>query len=153
MNFCLLAERPEFVPTVVEWLFDEWGNPGRGDTLEGAIDRMRNRMSIDHFPVHVIALEDNSVIAFAALKFPEMDLDGREHWLGSVYVAPAARGRGVASALVEEMIRRARAHDIKLLTLQTEQLDGGLYAKLGWTAFDQVQGSRTQVLLMELRLA
>lgn len=101
MTFSLLAAHPEFAPIVAKWLFDEWGNPEKGHTLEQAIDHLLERMSLDQIPVHVIAVENDEIIGFAALKRPEMDLPGRDHWLGSVYVAPPARGRGVASALVE----------------------------------------------------
>nr|WP_277347829.1 GNAT family N-acetyltransferase [Salipiger mangrovisoli] len=52
-----------------------------------------------------------------------------------VYVAPEARGHGLAGLLVEELARRARAAGAPLLRLDTlKTLDAAchLYAKLGF---------------------
>ena len=71
------------------------------------------------------------------------------HWLGGVFVAPQYRGKGIGSTLAEHIARKAPSYGVKILYLQTEQLDGGLYSRLGWTPFEQVDNHGLRVLVME----
>ena len=95
-------------------------------------------------------MNDKSV-GTAALKLQEL----REHfpkiqyWLGSVYVLKEARSCGVGSALVNEIENIAATMNIPTLHLATEQLDGGLYARLGWKPVTQVVDRGDDVLVMQ----
>ena len=75
--------------------------------------------------------------------FPEY-----EHWLGGVYVVEQARGQGVASLLVTEILSRARRAGISKLYLQTENLTGGVYCRHGFKAVEEVNDKGVHVLVM-----
>ena len=57
-------------------------------------------------------------------------------WVGGVYVIPAARGRGVASALIGHVMSRAEEFGIRDLYLYTNGAEG-LYLKLGWRVLSE----------------
>ena len=100
----------------------------------------------------VLATKQGQVIGAAELKVREMDIyPDKEFWLGGVYVEEAARGKGVASALVNEVLSRARALGIQHLYLQTAKLDGGLYAKHGFEPLEVIRYKGQQVLVMVAR--
>jgi ribosomal-protein-alanine N-acetyltransferase len=45
-------------------------------------------------------------------------LNGSELWLNNIAVAAEARRRGVARMLMDDLIERARAHDVKSVYLE-----------------------------------
>ena len=77
----------------------------------------------------------------------------KEHWLGGVYVAASHRGQGYGSQIVEQIIKMAPRYGVETLHLQTEALDGGLYARLGWKPYAQVTSRGLDVLVMEQQLS
>ena len=150
MEFVFLADRPEAVPLVARWYFDEWGYCDPDVTYEQTVDRLRSRVNRDRLPLGLLAVEGDDVLGVAMLKIREMSIyPEREHWLGGVFVHPAARGRGLASGLCLRLLEIARSLGIETLHLQTERLDGGLYARLGWQGVESVQYCGDHVLVME----
>lgn len=147
-----LANHPQHLPTVAKWLFDEWGDPANEQWIENAIKSIGKVMSNDSLPVHLLALENDVPVGFIALKFREMpEYPEREHWLGSLYVIHEARGRGIGSALIKEVLKYAEHYNIPKLSLQTEWLDGGVYKSFGWKPVEIVSppSHGLKVLVME----
>jgi len=154
IQFQFLADRPDAVPMIARWYFDMWGHKSPDNSVEITRQRLESTLYRDRLPLRVVAVEDREVIGAATLKLREMDIfPDREHWLGDVFVSPAARGRGVGSQLVRHLIGRAASLHIHTLHLQTVQLNGGLYAKLGWTPLEQVDYRGTRVLVMARELS
>ena len=75
----------------------------------------------------LVAVQDGAIVGSAALYAPQFaaygDLASPAAWpeVRLVAVAPEARGRGVARALVEECIRRARAAGATAVGLHTSR--------------------------------
>jgi GNAT superfamily N-acetyltransferase len=102
----------------------------------------------------LLALDEERVVGAAHLKFREMEIyPEREHWLGGVYVEKAYRGRGIASELTADLVSIAGHLGVKVLHLQTERLDGGLYAHLGWSGHERVSNHGVEVLVMSREIA
>lgn len=153
MQYQLLADRPDAIPIVGRWLYEEWGRSIKGNTVEKACDRIRQRVSKDHLPLHILAVENGVVVGFAALKLREMDIyPEREHWLGSVYVPPEHRGNGIATFLIQTVVSLAPRYGVSILSLQTEREDGGLYTRLGWVPVERVRYHGVDVVVMERHL-
>jgi predicted N-acetyltransferase YhbS len=92
-------------------------------------------MNRNVLPIAWIARESGIAIGTAALR--HCDLEGREDltpWLGGVYVVPAHRRRGVASALCEVVTEKARSFAVPALYLCTVGRES-LYSRLGWKPF------------------
>jgi GNAT superfamily N-acetyltransferase len=153
MDFTFLADREEAIPTVAGWYFDEWGHI-TNLSVEEVATRMRNALNRDKIPLFVLAVENDEILGVAELKYREMSIyPDKPHWLGGVGVPPAHRGRGIASQLANRIVEIACSLGVRTLHLQTEKLSGGLYARLGWTAYEQVNYRGLDVLVMEKQLS
>ncbi|MFC4728267.1 GNAT family N-acetyltransferase [Coralloluteibacterium thermophilus] len=147
-----LSEVPAMLDVVAEWYYGAWGRED-GLTLEVEQQTLRASLVGTGLPRTYLAFAHGSAIGAVQLKLGEMpQLPGYVHWLGAVYVAPSARGRGVAQSLVHHAVEQARAQGIQRLYLQTEDLTGGLYARCGWAAVSFAESHGKRVLVMERRL-
>lgn len=150
MKIEFLADRPQAVPLISRWYYDEWGHAMPGNSVEKITERVNGMLNRDRIPLHILAVENDEILGVAQLKIREMDIyPDKEHWLGGVFVTPQARGQGLASTLVNRALDLAKTFQVRTLYLQTEQMDGGLYAKLGWKPLEQVLYNGLNVLVME----
>ena len=69
-----------------------------------------------------------------------------------MYVIPSARGRGVARALVRDVMDRAAAFGIPVLYLYTNGAEG-LYQKLDWRILSREPYMGRDVTIMARHLA
>ena len=153
MRYALLADFPQAVPFIARWYFEEWGAGLKGNTYEKTCERLQGKLNRDRLPLHLLAIDEQQVVGVAGLKIREMDLYAdRTFWLGSVYVDPGRRGAGIGSELIQEIVKLGRGLDIKVLNLQTEQADGGVYARLGWSPIERVRYHGVDVTVMERTL-
>ena len=154
IEFTFLADRVDAIPIISKWYFDEWGHLAQRDPIDRARDRIEDYLNRDEIPFILVATNDNDLVAAAQLKYREMAemFPDKEHWLGGVYVAASHRGQGYGSQIVEQIVKMAPKYGVETLHLQTEALDGGLYARLGWTPCAQVTSRGLDVLVMEQQL-
>ena len=149
-DFVPLAERPDAVPQVARWWCNEWGLPRRHESLEAYLSELAS-LKPDDLPFHLLALGERNILGVATLKdrsalhklFPDF-----RYWLSGVYVPPALRGRGIATALCLKMVDIAKTKGVRRLHLTMEALDGGLYAKIGWQPIRQVHVAGADLLVM-----
>jgi GNAT superfamily N-acetyltransferase len=73
----------------------------------------------------------------------------KEHWLGGVYIDVAHRGKGAATRMVSHMVKLVRELGVETLYLQTDDVSGGLYARLGWQPLERLYYIGREVLVME----
>lgn len=149
-DFVPLAERPDAVPQVARWWCDEWGLPQRHESLEAYLNELASLKPGD-LPLHLLAVCGGDILGVATLKdrsaLHELFPDSR-YWLSGVYVPPALRGRGIATALCLKVIDIAKTRGVGRLHLTTEAPDGGLYAKIGWRPVGQVHFEGVDLLVM-----
>ena len=113
------------------------------------LDKVSASINRNIAPILVLAKDDDILVGSAELKVREMEIYPEyEFWLGGVYVPRHARGKGVASALVVEIISIAIKMGIKKLYLQTEDLTGGLYIRHGFKPIEQTNLKGNNVLVM-----
>ena len=155
LEFTFLADHVDAIPIISKWYFEEWGHLVQGDSIERMQDRIKGYMNRDEIPFIVVATNNNGLIGAAQLKYRGMAemFPDKEHWLGGIYVAASHRGQGYGSRLVEQIVKMAPRYGVETLHLQTEALDGGLYAHLGWTPYAQVTSRGMDVLVMEQQLS
>jgi GNAT superfamily N-acetyltransferase len=155
LSFEYLAERGEAVPQICRWWFEEWGHLRPGDTLEALTERVRGLVSRERLPIQMVALWESRVVGVASLKLHELfeRYPEKNFWLGDVFVAPEFRGRGIGSALAMKIVQLAKSRGIEALHLQTKDLSGGLYARLGWQKIEQISLPSYDVVVMVKSLA
>jgi GNAT superfamily N-acetyltransferase len=110
-------------------------------------------MNADRIPIAFVALDkSDGMVGTASLVFDDLVLehdtgDPRNPWLASVFVPPAQRRKGVASALIGTVERAARRLGYPRLHLFTTSASA-LYASLGWRALERrdYRGEHIQVM-------
>ena len=155
IDFTFLADRMDAIPIISKWYFNKWGHMVQGDSIERTRLRIEDYLNRDEIPFILVATKDNDLVGAAQLKYREMAemFPDKEHWLGGVYVAANQRGKDYGSQIVEQIVKMAPRYGVEKLHLQTEALDGGLYARLGWTPCALVTNHGLDVLVMERLLS
>lgn len=150
MELYLLADRPQAIPRLARWYFAEWGHEIAGNSIEKEEEKLGQFLNQAQLPISVLAYEGDELLGAAQLKFREMSIyPEKEHWLGAVYVAANHRGKGIAAKIIAEVLVIAKKHQVPTLYLQTEHLDGGLYAALGWQPEEKLVYEGIEVLVMK----
>ena len=153
MNFIFLADRQQAIPAIAAWYFHQWGHIMEENSVEKISSKLLKYLNRDKIPLMVLAVQGDEIFGVAELKYREMDIyPEKEHWIGGVFVPPKHGGKGVATGIVNKVIKIAKSLGVVTLHLQTEKLDGGLYARLGWKGFEQVNYRGVEVLVMEKRI-
>jgi monoamine oxidase len=157
MELAEIAHHPELAPLLARWHVAEWGHlyPQWDEAV--AADEFLAMRQPGRIPTTWVAFAGAGrtpadVLGSVSL-IDDDELDGYRHlrpWLASLYVVPAARGRGVGSALVAHVVAAARALDLARVHLFTE--DGaGWYRALGWRTLEQVsvRGEAAEVMVID----
>ena len=150
MTFNYLADHKNFIPIIAKWYFDEWGHLMKDQNLEQATENLKIYLNSDKIPLMILAIKNDEPVGVAQLKYREMKIyPEKEHWLGGVFVPKKHRGKGIASQVVQQIIDKAIELNVQVLHLQTENLNGGLYRKMGWLSIEQVYYDKVDVLVMK----
>lgn len=154
IQFDYLADHPELVPTVVRWWHSVWADR-MGDDFESLERQLADSLGKTDYPTHVLALVRDEPVAVAALKLHELEdlFPQNMYWLGSVFVAEAWRGARLGAQITEQIVQLARDRNLPHLYLQTQNLSGGLYARLGWRSLQtlEVEGEETLLMVKNLQ--
>ena len=153
LEFEYLADRREVVPLVIDWWRTIWADR-MGSDADQAAEQLRNSLSKTRLPIHVLAMVDGRPVGTAALKAQEIGelFPDYQYWLGSVFVEEESRGRQIASQLSLQIEEIAKQMGLPHLFLQTIELDGGLYANLGWEKVEEFSHMNERALLMLKKL-
>ncbi len=83
-----MADRPDAIPTVAEWDYEEWGKVP-GNSVRTTIERINSELNRDKPPLYILALSEGKVMGFAQLKRSGMRIyPEKESWLGGTFVSP-----------------------------------------------------------------
>jgi GNAT superfamily N-acetyltransferase len=152
-NYLCLADRPELVPVLAGWFFDEWGQHNSNLTQEIIENNLKGRLNRDQVPLVIVQMLDGSPIASASIKIQEMETHPQYmHWLGSVYVLPKYRQQGIGSNLIRRTIEEAKRVGVEQLYLYTRNKEE-LYSKLGWRPIETPIYHGRQVIIMRQTLS
>jgi predicted N-acetyltransferase YhbS len=153
MELTLLADRPEALPIIAKWYFEEWGYLSESKSVKDVESGLERYLNTDKIPLMVIASDNTDILGAATLRYNNMAMYREKvHWLGGVYVPEVHRSKGIASLIIKRVISSAEALGVTTLHLLTEDLTGGLYRNLGWRPVEQVNYLKHDFLVMELSL-
>lgn len=93
-------------------LFADYGVFYRAEFSPQVLEGVWAWLLDDHAELHaVVAVDSGEVVGFAHYrKFLDTFTAGSEWYLDDLFVDPASRGGGVATALIEAVTERARSH-------------------------------------------
>jgi predicted N-acetyltransferase YhbS len=145
-----LADHPGAIPVLASWLYQEWGYRSPDGAPSGMEEMLKSRLNRDRLPLALVALEGESPAGTVSLKVRELDSRPQyPYWLGSLYVPPEFRRRGIGSQLVLAAEQTAGNLGIERLYLYTRRAENeALYANLGWARVEElVYEDRSAVIL------
>ena len=150
LSFRRFRDHPEAAEVVAGWWFEQWGHEDPTGTFASTLAVLRAGEG-KLLPVTVLAYLNDDLVGAAQLKAHELhaQVPALTPWLGNVFVAPEQRGAEIAAGLVAEIETLAREAGFRRLYLQTQALDGGLYARVGWQAVRRLETSHGTVMLMD----
>lgn len=124
-----LYAAPQHASKVTEWLWQAFG----GDTLPQAFfaSIVEHSQTAGALPVTFIAVENETLLGTVGLW--RCDLISRQDlypWMAALYVAPEARGKGLAGKLQQHVIEYARTPGYCELFLYSACR--GFYERFGW---------------------
>lgn len=149
MQFDYLADHPQRVPQVIAWWHTIWADR-MGPDIDALERQLLASLNKEQLPIHILAMKEDRPIGTAVLKLQELAelFPDKQFWLGSVFVDVPHRGEKIASALTRQIIQLAQARGLPHLYLQTVNLTGGLYSRLGWEPVERFQYRGVETLLM-----
>jgi len=131
MEIKYLSDCPEFTPTVVDWIYNEFIKDIRhGVTYQKLLDNYQVCYK-DKLPVRFVALVDNTPVGTISLV--KNDLKYRDYipWLAALYVLPDYRGNKIAKLLIRRVKTVSKNLGYKELFLRTE-FASDYYRARGW---------------------
>ncbi len=146
-----IAAAARDLPIFASWLWMKWGQ-FRGRPPARTLAYITEWTAGKDLPFGYVAYLDGLPAGIAGVV--RHDLETRPDltpWLASVFVRPDARGRGIASAVVEANAAEAARHGHNTLWLHTPDQQK-LYARLGWVAIGQDRDLNEDVTLMRREL-
>ena len=140
-------DRPDLVPVVARWLWDEFWRAG-GHSLEATQTAVMTSVADQPMPRTYVLLVGDHPVGTASLV--AHDLEERPDltpWLAGVVVDPPARGQGYAAHLIAAVEAAARAAGIPRLWLYTRAAER-IYARAGWRTVATVEHGGKPFALM-----
>lgn len=142
-----IADRPDLVPLVANWLWDAFWQPN-GHRLEEVRAILAEADAEIGTPQSFVLLAGD--VPCGTASFMAADLEIRDDigpWLAGLYVVPEARGQGCAQRLVAAVEEAARQAGERMLFLHTSDAQG-LYERLGWYAIEETVDNHRPVTIM-----
>lgn len=144
MKIDYLCNNPKFHETVSNWIYKEFVVKSNSKmSLEKVLEYFSNTKT-DSFPITLIALLDNKCAGTITLF--ENDLktqDSLRPWLGSLFVEPTYRNRGIAEKLINQLVNITRDLGYEKLYLRTEHASE-YYKARNWVSLGNATDEKGQ---------
>ena len=153
MKIVYLRDYPEYVVTVVDWLYNEFVIKEGKCKDKSKIRDFFNNTNYDKFPISYIAIEGK--VCLGTVSIFENDLKPRQDlspWLGSLYVNEKHRGKGIAAKLIDKVLEKVNEMGYKEIYLRTEHT-ADYYKKKNWRFLSDeidIDGRDTEVYVYQL---
>jgi len=148
LSIAYLADYPQYLPAVADWLYTEWGHHNLALTVQDFEARIRRHLNRDAIPLTLIALWDGLPAGTASLYIEDMSIHPElSPWLASLYVPVDHREKGIGSELVGVIEEIARSLSIPRLYLWTPDKEH-FYSRLGWSVLERPVHLQQKVVLM-----
>ena len=128
------ADYPEFIDTVAQWQWQEWGH---GDPLEAWTAGLGSRTNRECVPMTFLAIDGSGLpigsVTLIGHDMPDRpDLQHLTPWIAGMFVISSERGKGVGTMLMRHAATEAGRIGVRRLFLYTSTARP-FYERLGWT--------------------
>jgi predicted N-acetyltransferase YhbS len=143
-----LADCPQHLALIAEWQQTGFGYLNPSITIGQREERLRDSLQDTSLPLTLVAVSDDGVPVGAATLLPRTITHPHlTPWLSTVVVAPAFRGRGIASRLSLRIACEAARLGFPTIYLFTPHNES-LYRRAGWETIETVEVSGMPVAIM-----
>lgn len=140
-----LFDYPEYIDTVVNWLYSEWGD----NNFQFWNSWVRSSINKKNIPITFIILVDNNIAGTYSLW--NCDIQSRQDlypWFGGLYVDKKYRGKEyygekLGSLMQKHAIEQAQKLGVEILYLFTEK-NPKYYIENGWHHFGYAYDEKDQ---------
>jgi predicted N-acetyltransferase YhbS len=130
MRIDYLSRHPHFLPTLAEWMYQEWFQD-MDLTLEHAVNQLHQRLHQHELPLTLVAFT-HEPLGMVSI-FEDVPSVGYQliPCLTGLYVVPGRRRRGVGARLCQRALLEAQRLGHAGLSLYTHDHEA-FYSHLGW---------------------
>ena len=148
MTITYLADAPESIPVLAQWLHDEWDHMYVGATIETRTRRLESLRNRDVVPLGIVARANAETLGIASLIHSDMETHPElTPWLASVYVGAPFRGQGIGRALVTRLTEEAKRLGFSTIYLWTDK-EEHFYASMNWRLLSREEYKNKSVSVM-----
>ncbi|MGY0216531.1 GNAT family N-acetyltransferase [Endozoicomonadaceae bacterium StTr2] len=149
VSIITLTEHPDYIDTLAEWSYQEWGQRDPANSLEAARLQLQQCLNRDSVPVCYVAVCGKQPVGFITVKIRDLPdrFPDAEHWIGSLLIAPKCRRQGVGSLLMAHLIRQLPALGVSDLYLWTATAEL-FYAGYDFIPLDRFRHLQQDVVVM-----
>ncbi len=147
----LFADRPEFIASVADMRWREWGHPPEPEDLSWWLETTSREAGRSELPVTFLAVDDSGEVV-GAVGLDHYDLEERREtspWVTGMIVRADRRGAGAGRDLLSRLEGWACEHGIGQVWVGTGAAASGFYQRCGWSAVEVYttgEGQRISVL-------
>lgn len=154
MQIADLNQHPDYTSQTAQLLHTEWSHLPAWSHQPTILTRLTKRNQTASAEFTLVATSDGETViaTCSVIRFELDDIVAREYWIGEVVTDKKFRGRGVAKALIQQAIVRAKHLKIGELWLYTPDQQA-YYQRSGWRSVEQRQVAGEDVTVMVLHLA
>jgi N-acetylglutamate synthase-like GNAT family acetyltransferase len=154
MQIDYLARHPEWIPIIAEWSYSAWHKYDPTLTVERSLRSINKRLNTDQIPLTLVAIHNNRPIATASLKesVPVSNVPGNKVWLGSLYVEPNYRNKGIGSKMLKSIYNEAiRLGQNEIYLFSSDSQMPNWYAMHGWEVVNKLPYQDHIVTIMRIQ--
>jgi len=141
---------PHCVPTLARWHVMAFADVLATWTINEAAFELRGHVARLAVPTTWVAFDQDRAVGSVSLLDSDLPAPDRyAPWLATLFVDPAARGRGVGAALVRRAVAEAKRLGLPELHLWTPR-HADFYARLGWQSLGNECYGGMDVTLMRI---
>ncbi|WP_312370667.1 GNAT family N-acetyltransferase [Stenotrophomonas sp.] len=150
MKIINLQDRRDLLPAIARAHVQAFGTLLPDWTVAQAEAELAGQQR-DDIPCSWLAMEGDDWLGSVSLLHDDHEqIRGWSPWLASLYVSPAARGKGVGAALVAQCVAQAAVLGVAQLYLYCEAPMVGWYRSLGWRVHAELQLGPLAITVMAL---
>lgn len=148
MTIIEVSKYPESIPTIANWIVDEWGHASPDLNFENLTKLLKKQKPKRKIPKTYVAVEKDRILGTASVvKYDLPDRLELTPWLAAVFVDNKYRNLKVGSELVSFVVNEAKKMKIKRFYLWTaNKMD--FYSKLGWKFYDVTEFLNKKITIM-----
>ncbi len=148
-----IGDCPACVPRLARWHVTAFADVLATWTIDEAAFELRGHIARLAVPTTWVAFDEDQVVGSVSLLASDPPAPDRyAPWLATLFVDPAARGRGIGSALVRRAVAEANGLGLPELHLWTPE-HADFYVRLGWQSLGAQCYGGVPVTLMRIDCA